>query len=332
MPGGNKTAYQHVKPIFEKIAAQVNGEPCVTYIGPGSSGHFVKMVHNGIEYSLMQLIAEAYDILKNGLQLNNEAIHSVFKEWNEGRLQSFLLEITRDIFAYKNPSTDHFLIDDIKDEAKSKGTGKWTSQFAMDLQAPIPAIDVAVSMRDLSKYKSLRMQLSEKYPKEPTNSPFSNDPSAYLNKLEHAFYFSMVAIYSQGMHLLYLASLEYKYELQLEEIAKIWRGGCIIRSRFLENIFSAFDKNKQLEHLFLDGHIQKQIQATVPSARSVITGAMANGFSVPVFAATLNYFDAIRNHRMPTNLIQAQRDYFGAHTYELTGKEGVFHTKWSANA
>lgn len=330
MPGGDKIAYQHVKPIFEKIAAQVNGEPCVTYIGPGSSGHFVKMVHNGIEYSLMQLIAEAYDIMKNGLQLNNEAIHAVFREWNEGRLQSFLLEITRDIFAFKNPGTDHFLIDDIKDEAKSKGTGKWTSQFAMDLQAPIPAIDVAVSMRDLSKYKALRTQLAEKYPQENGSSPLSNDPSAYLNKLEQAFYFSMVAIYAQGIHLLYLASLEYKYELQLEQIAKIWRGGCIIRSRFLEDIFSAFDKNKELEHLFLDASIQSQIQSAVPSARSVITGAMASGFSVPVFAASLNYFDAIRNHRMPTNLIQAQRDYFGAHTYELIGKEGVFHTQWVA--
>jgi len=329
MPGGDKVAYQHVKPIFEKIAAQVNQEPCVTYIGPGASGHFVKMVHNGIEYALMQMIAETYDLLKNGLELKNEAIHEVFKQWNDGRLQSFLMEITRDIFAFKNPGADHLLLDDIKDAAKSKGTGKWTSQFAMDLQAPIPAIDVAVSMRDVSKFKALRTQLAEVYP--PIPHPLTNDTAAYLVKLEQAVFFNTIVIYAQGMHLLYLASAEYKYDLKLAEIAKIWRGGCIIRSRFLEDIYAAFKGNKDLAHLFLDSNIQSLIQGSVSDARSVVTGAMASGFSVPVYASSLNYFDALRSQRMPTNLIQAQRDYFGAHTYELSGKEGVFHTHWTSN-
>lgn len=329
MPGGDKDAYQHMKPIFDKIAAQVNGEPCVTYIGPGASGHFVKMVHNGIEYAIMQLLSETYDLMKKGLQMDNEAIHEVFKDWNNGRLQSFLMEITQDIFAYKDPNTSDYLLDEIKDEAKSKGTGKWTSQFAMDLQSPIPAIDVAVSMRDLSKYKSLRLQLAKKYPNDNADQPLSDNTAEYLVQLEQAFYFAMTAIYAQGMHLLYLASIEYKYDLKLEEIAKIWRGGCIIRSRFLEDIYAAFDKNKKLEHLFLDENIQSSIKANLPNARLVITGAMSQGYAVPVFSASLNYFDALRTGRMPTNLIQAQRDYFGAHTYELVGKEGVFHTSWA---
>jgi 6-phosphogluconate dehydrogenase len=329
MPGGDKQAYQHVRTIFEKIAAQVNSEPCVTYIGPGASGHFVKMVHNGIEYALMQLIAETYGILKNGLRMDNHSIHNVFKNWNDGRLQSFLLEITSDIFAFKNPDTQHLLLDDIKDEAKAKGTGKWTSQYAMDLQLPIPAIDVAVSMRDLSKYKSLRTQLASAFPNKNAQYLLAENQSEYLVQLEQAFYFSMITIYAQGMHMLYRASEEYKYDLQLDQIAKIWRGGCIIRSMFLEDIFAAFQKKNKLDHLFLDKKIQSEINNNMEAARSVVTGAMANGFSVPVFSASLNYFDAMRTGRMTTNLIQAQRDYFGAHTYELVGKEGVFHTHWS---
>lgn len=328
MPGGDKQAYQHVQPIFEKIAAQVNGEPCVTYIGPGASGHFVKMVHNGIEYALMQLIAETYGILKNGLRMDNHSIHLIFKNWNDGRLKSFLLEITRDIFTFKNPGTQHLLLDDIKDEAKSKGTGKWTSQYAMDLQLPIPAIDVAVSMRDLSKYKSLRTQLASIFPNDNGHS-LTENKDEYLLQLEQAFYFSMITIYAQGMHLLYRASEEYNYDLQLDQIAKIWRGGCIIRSAFLEDIFSAFQKNKKLDHLFLDNKIKSEINTNIKAARSVVTGAMTAGIPIPVFAASLNYFDAMRTGRMTTNLIQAQRDYFGAHTYELIGKEGVFHTHWS---
>jgi len=326
MPGGDKDAYNVMKPILESIAAKVDGAPCVTYIGPGASGHFVKMVHNGIEYGLMQLIAETYEILKKGLKLNNDEIGKIFTQWNEGRLKSFLLEITKDIFAYKAPGADHLLLDDIKDEAKAKGTGKWTSQVAMDLQAPIPTIDTAVSMRDLSKYKQLREQAAELYSKGEIS--LSVNKEEFLVALEQAFYFNMIISYAQGMHLLARASEEYKYDLKLDQIAKIWRGGCIIRSEFLNDIYNAYQKNASLAHLLLDGHVHDLVAAAVPGARKVLTASIAAGIATPAYASSLSYFDAFRSKRMPSNLTQAQRDYFGAHTYELIGKEGVFHTQW----
>ncbi len=328
MPGGDKEAYNVMKPILESIAAKVDGEPCVTYIGPGASGHFVKMVHNGIEYGLMQLIAETYEVLKKGLQLDNEAIGKIFGQWNAGRLQSFLLEITEEIFQYKEPGSDHLLLDDIKDEARAKGTGKWTSQVAMDLESPIPTIDAAVEMRDLSKYKSLRVSLSALY--STTDAPLTVDKVAFLAELEQAFYFSTIISYAQGMQLLSKASEEYKYNLQLAQIAKIWRGGCIIRSGFLNNIFAAYKKDTTLQHLLLDEGVQKLVLETVSGTRSVLSKAVAAGIAMPAYSASLSYFDNLRNQRMPSNLIQAQRDYFGAHTYELTGKDGVFHTKWGS--
>ncbi|MEO8148319.1 MAG: NADP-dependent phosphogluconate dehydrogenase [Bacteroidia bacterium] len=327
MPGGDKEAYKHVKHIFEVIAAQVNDEPCVTYIGPGASGHFVKMVHNGIEYALMQLIAETYDLLKKGLKLNNNNIHDIFKQWNEGRLQSFLLEITAGIFAFKEDGADAFLIDEIKDEAKAKGTGKWTSQVAMDLQVSIPVIDTAVSMRDLSKYKSLRKQMAAMF-RETSQTSITQNKNEYLVNLEQAFYFSMVITYAQGMHLLFTASHELKYNLELDRIAKIWRGGCIIRSSFLENIYPAFHNNANLEHILSDETIATQIKDCLPGIRAIVSNAAANGIAIPAYAASLNYFDYLRSEKMPSNLIQAQRDYFGAHTYERIDKEGVFHTDW----
>ncbi len=325
MPGGDKEAYNVMKPILESIAAKVDGAPCVTYIGPGASGHFVKMVHNGIEYAIMQLIAETYELLKNGLQFTNEQIHGVFEKWNEGRLSSFLIEITRDILTYKAPGTDHLLIDDIKDEARAKGTGKWTSQVAYDLESPIPAIDISVTMRDLSKYKAIRTQASGVYGK---SEPLTADKEAFLNALEDAFYFSMITTYAQGMFLLSRASKEYSYDLHLDEIAKIWRGGCIIRSKFLENIYGAYGKNKDLEHLLLDSDVSKLILASQTGIRTVVGAAVAAGIAVPAYAASLSYFDNFRTERMPSNLTQAQRDYFGAHTYELVGKTGTFHTQW----
>jgi len=329
MPGGNKQAYLQVKPILEKIAAQVKGEPTVTYIGPGAAGHFVKMVHNGIEYALMQLIAETYEVLKKGLQLDNEAIHAVFQQWNKGRLQSFLLEITRDIFAFKKPGANHLLLDDIKDEAKAKGTGKWTSQVAMDLNLPISVIDTAVSMRDLSKYKLLRTQASAIYSDEK-DVPLTDTPDDYIAGLEQAFYFCMVTAYAQGMHLLTKASQELNYNLKLDQIAKIWRGGCIIRSAFLEDIYSAYKTNKKLEHLLLDPAIQIDLKKSLPGIRKVVSDAANHGLALPAYAASLSYFDSFRSKKLPANLIQAQRDYFGAHTYELIGKEGVFHTEWQS--
>ncbi len=327
MPGGDKEAYQVVQPMFEAIAARVDGAPCVTYIGPGAAGHFVKMVHNGIEYGLMQLIAETYAVLKTGLGMDNDAIGQVFAQWNAGRLQSFLLDITKDIFVFKAPNTDHLLLDDIKDEARSKGTGKWTSQVAMDLELPIPTIDTAVAMRDLSKYKALREQLAGLY--GPVAGQLPVEREAFLAQLEQAFYFSMAITYAQGMHLLAKASKDYSYDLQLAEIAKIWRGGCIIRSGFLNEIFNAYQQTPDLAHLLLDGQVQKLVTEAVPGSRAVVAAAVAAGLALPGYSASLSYFDSFRTARMPSNLIQAQRDYFGAHTYELVGKEGVFHTQWT---
>ena len=327
MPGGDKDAYETVAPILKQIAAQVNGEPTVAYMGERSAGHFVKMVHNGIEYALMQLISEAYEVLKKNLQLNDQQIHDVFKKWNEGRLQSYLIEITRDIFDFKKPGEDHLLLNDIKDEAKAKGTGKWTSLAAMDLVVPIPIIDIAVSMRDLSKYKDLRTQAAKIYPqKNNSNDNINKDEN--IVHLEEAFYFAMVSAYAQGMHLLYVANKEFDYKLNLDLIAKIWRGGCIIRSEFLEDIYSAYQKKPELKHLFLDEDIHQQILKSIPGIRKMVTDAVLQGIAVPAFSTSLSYFDNFRTEEMPANLIQAQRDFFGSHTYELKGKEGVFHTEW----
>lgn len=326
MPGGDKDAYAVMKPIFEAIAAKVNGAPCVTYIGPGASGHFVKMVHNGIEYGIMQVIAETYEILRKGLKLDNDSIQKIFAQWNAGRLQSFLLDITKDIFAYKAPGADHLLLDDIKDEAKAKGTGKWTSQVAMDLVTPIPTIDTSVSMRDLSKYKQLREKASTLY---GGDIELAGDKDELLVALEQAFYFTSIVTYAQGMHLLSKASEEYKYDLHLGEIAKIWRGGCIIRSEFLNDIFNAYNKDPQLPHLLLDSDVQKLVSETLPGIRKILSGTIAAGVAAPGYASALSYFDAFRSEKMPSNLTQAQRDYFGAHTYELIGKEGTFHTQWT---
>ncbi|MBO3099018.1 NADP-dependent phosphogluconate dehydrogenase [Gelidibacter pelagius] len=329
MPGGDQNAYEIVKPILTKIAAQVKGDPTVAYMGERSAGHFVKMVHNGIEYAIMQLISETYEVLKNGLHMKPEAIYSIFKKWNEGRLQSYLIEITRDILAFKKKGSDHLLLDDIKDEAKSKGTGKWTSQAAMDLNLPIPIIDIAVSMRDLSKYKDLRTKASKIYP-DSEDFQYDNKNDDHVIKLEQAFYFAMVSAYAQGMHLLYRANEEYDYKLNLDLIAKIWRGGCIIRSEFLEDIYTAYQKNSKLKHLFIDDAIHQNLVESIPGIRTVVSEAARNGIAVPAFAAALGYFDNFRSEEMPANLIQAQRDYFGSHTYELIGKEGTFHTEWEA--
>jgi 6-phosphogluconate dehydrogenase len=326
MPGGDPEAYKVVQSIFESVAAKVNGEPCVTYIGPGASGHFVKMVHNGIEYGIMQLLAETYEIMKKGLKMPDEKIHAAFKEWSSGRLQSFLIDITTDILAFKEKGSGHLLLNDIKDEARSKGTGKWTSQVAMDLQTPLSLIDTAVSMRDLSKYKAQRTQAAGLYGNAGATSVNLHDP---VQSIEAALYFSTIIAYAQGMHVLSQASNEFKYDLKMDRIARIWRGGCIIRSAFLEDIYQAYKTNPSLSHLLLDAGIQKKVSGLLTQVRGVMSNAIQGGIAMPAFAAALGYFDAFRSERMPSNLIQAQRDYFGAHTYELIGKEGVFHTEWT---
>eukprot|EP00388_Colpodella_angusta_P014859 GDKJ01037018.1.p1 GENE.GDKJ01037018.1~~GDKJ01037018.1.p1 ORF type:complete len:475 (-),score=56.00 GDKJ01037018.1:78-1502(-) len=325
MPGGDKEAYAVVKDMLEAVSAKVNGEPCVTYIGPGASGHFVKMTHNGIEYAIMQLLAETYNILKTGLNYDNAQIQAVFEKWNNGRLKSFLMEITKDVFLFKDEKTGNLLVDEIKDEAKSKGTGKWTSQVAMDVELPIPSIDAAVSTRNLSKLKKLRVQLDSDFGPADKMEATAN----FIADLEEAFYFAMAGAYAQGMHLLWQASQQYEYELNLAEIAKIWRGGCIIRAEFLEDIYQAYKKQPDLAHLFADENIQQKIKQSLKGTRNVISSAITAGIAIPCYAAAITYFDTLKTGRMPSNLTQAQRDFFGAHTFERIDSEGIFHADWN---
>ncbi|WCT14801.1 NADP-dependent phosphogluconate dehydrogenase [Mucilaginibacter jinjuensis] len=323
MPGGDEQAYERLRPVFEAIAAKVDGEPCVTYLGAGSAGNYVKMVHNGIEYGIMQLISEVYDLLKRGFGISDEKLQQTFAEWNEGDLKSFLLEITGIVLKKTDDETGKLLVNLISDQAKAKGTGKWTSQNAMDLQAPIPTIDAAVNMRDLSKYKEERVEAS----KSLTYTPVAGEEDI-LSAAKDAYYFAMINIYAQGLAQLHIASKEYNYGLNLEEVAKIWRGGCIIRALCLEDFRKAFARNADLPNILLDAEIGKSLVDTQEAARKFVKLAVDKGIPVPAFMTALAYFDAYRSERMATNLIQAQRDYFGAHTYERIDKTGTFHTKW----
>lgn len=323
MPGGDKNAYNVVKSIFEAVSAKVDNTPCVTYLGPGASGHFVKMVHNGIEYGLMQIIAEVYGLMRGPMEMNNEQIQQAFAQWNNGRLNSFLIEITADIFKQQDDLEPGYLIDKIQDRAKSKGTGKWTSQQAMDLQVAVPTIDMAVAMRDLSKYKETRELAEDAYGRIQDKGS-----SLTLADLEDALYFSFIVTYAQGMHMLQIASKEYKYDLSMSEIAKIWRGGCIIRASLLENIYQAY-QDENLSHMMLDPGIIALIHSNEAGMRRVASEAIKFGIGMPATGSTLHYFDMFRISNMPSNLIQAQRDFFGAHTYERIDRDGVFHTNWN---
>ncbi len=327
MPGGPKNAYELVRPVLEAASAKFNNENCVTYLGPGSAGHYVKMVHNGIEYGLMQLISEAYDLMKRGFGLSNEQLHNIFSDWNKKELQSFLIEITADIFSKKDEETGGSLIDKILDEAKQKGTGKWTSEDAMELQVPLPTIDAAVSMRDMSAYKSEREKAAEVLYGPDTKVEEDNKP--FIQQLESALYFGMVTTYAQGMSMLKRASKEYNYNLSLKDVAKIWRGGCIIRAALLEDIRAAFEINPELPNLIVDPALSKQILNRQEDVRAIIKTAIESGIPVPGFAAAIGYFDSYRSAWLPANLVQAQRDYFGAHTYERVDEKGIFHTQWS---
>lgn len=327
MPGGNKDAYERLRPIFEAVAAKVNGEPCVEYLGSGSAGNYVKMVHNGIEYGIMQMISEVYDLLKRGFGVSDEKLQQLFTEWNQSELQSFLVEITGIVLNKIDDETGERLVNLISDQAKAKGTGKWTSQNAMDLQAPIPVIDAAVVMRDLSKYKEERVEASKHYASLNTPSASGADDSLF-EAAKHALFFAMIATYTQGLSQLTLASKEYNYGLNLEQVAKIWRGGCIIRAAVLEDFRKAFERNAGLPNLLLDEEIGKLMTDRVQSIRTFVKTAIDKGIPVPAISAALGYFDAYRSERLPTNLVQSQRDYFGAHTYERTDKQGTFHTNW----
>ncbi len=327
MPGGDKKVYERVAAMLEAISAKVNKEPCVAWLGNGSAGHYVKMVHNGIEYALMQLISETYLLLKQAARMNNDEIHEVFATWNTGRLQSFLIQITASIFTQKDDLTNHRLIDLILDAAHQKGTGAWTSEDALAIQVPVPVIDAAVTARNLSALKSERIKASQQL--EGPASNIISDKTEWIKDLESALYFSMVTAYAQGMALLQQASTEYKYELDFAQIAKIWRGGCIIRASFLEQIREAYQQQPDLQNLMMNQTVASQLNETQKAIRKVIQTAVEKGYPVPGLMASIAYYDGYRSEWLPANLIQAQRDYFGAHTYERTDRNGVFHTHWA---
>lgn len=327
MPGGNREAYQHVKPIFEAVSAKYNGEPCVAYLGPKSAGNYVKMVHNGIEYGLMQLTSEIYDVLKKGGDYTNDELHTTYAKWNAGRLQSFLVEITSEIFEQEDDLASGRLVDKILDKAKQKGTGKWTSQNAMDLGIPVPSIDIAVSMREISALKEERVAADKLYDRPQV----AHMDKTKLEKLaEEALYFSFIITYAQGLHQLADASREYGYELDIAEIAKIWRAGCIIRAGLLADITDAFKADQALPNLLLSPTFVEKVQSTVDAARELVSYGAKNGIPLPGLSNSLTYFDAYTSSRLPLNVIQAQRDYFGSHTYERLDREGIFHTEWEA--
>ena len=329
MPGGDAEAYELVRPVFEAIAAKVKGEPCVTYIGPRGAGHYVKMVHNGIEYGDMQLIAEAYDILHRGLGLQAAQLHEIFAEWNRGVLQSYLIEITANIFAKTDPDTGKALVDVIVDEAQQKGTGKWTSQNALDLGAPVPTITAAVDSRIISSYREERLAASKVISgPEPTIKASVDERKALIEAVHQALFAAKICSYAQGMALLRAASQEYGYDLPYGDIARIWRGGCIIRAQFLDDIRAAFERNPNLSNLLLDPYFKEAVESRQQALRTVVRTAVQAGIPCLATSASLAYFDAYRSPRLPANLTQAQRDYFGAHTYRRLDKEGVFHTEW----
>lgn len=326
MPGGDLEAYDVIKPVLEAIAAKVNGEPCTAYMGKDAAGHYVKMVHNGIEYAIMQLISEAYDLLHRGLGLSDEELHDVFAKWNDGELSSFLIEITRDIFKQKDPETGKYLVDLILDKAGAKGTGKWTSQDAMDAGVSIPTIDISVSLRTISAYKDERTQAAQLY--ASTHKPLNVDKETFIKQLGDALLFGMIISYAQGLALLVKASDELQMDIPLKDVVKIWRGGCIIRSVLLEKYYQAYTKNPKLSNILLDADIAQLAKEKVEGLREVVALAAKSSIAAGGLQTALAYFDAYTTDRMPTNLIQAQRDYFGAHTYQRIDKEGTFHTEW----
>ncbi|KYD09749.1 6-phosphogluconate dehydrogenase, decarboxylating [Parageobacillus caldoxylosilyticus] len=327
MPGGQKEAHELVRPIFEAIAAKVDGEPCTTYIGPDGAGHYVKMVHNGIEYGDMQLIAEAYFLLKHVLGLNAQELHEVFAEWNKGELNSYLIEITADIFTKIDEETGKPLVDLILDKAGQKGTGKWTSQNALDLGVPLPIITESVFARFISAMKDERVKAS-KLLSGPAVKPFEGDRAHFIEAVRRALYMSKICSYAQGFAQMRAASEEYNWNLQYGNIAMIFRGGCIIRAQFLQKIKEAYDRDPQLPNLLLDPYFKDIVENYQEALREIIAIAVMRGIPVPAFSSALAYYDSYRTETLPANLIQAQRDYFGAHTYERVDKEGIFHTEW----
>ena len=327
MPGGQKHAYELVAPILKKIAAVAeDGEACVTYIGSDGAGHYVKMVHNGIEYGDMQLIAEAYSLLKHGLNLSNDELATTFTEWNKGELNSYLIDITKDIFTKKDEE-GKYLVDVILDEAANKGTGKWTSQSSLDLGEPLSLITESVFARYISSLKDQRVAAS-KVLSGPKAQVFSGDKAEFVEKVRRALYLGKIVSYAQGFSQLRAASEEYSWDLNYGEIAKIFRAGCIIRAQFLQKITDAYAQDASIANLLLAPYFKQITDEYQQALRDVVSYAVQNGIPTPTFSAAISYYDSYRSAVLPANLIQAQRDYFGAHTYKRTDKEGVFHTEW----
>jgi 6-phosphogluconate dehydrogenase len=327
MPGGPRASWEIIAPIYRKIAAQVDGEPCCRYMGPDGAGHYVKMVHNGIEYGDMQLICEAYAILKDVAGMNNNELAETFTEWNKGELDSYLIDITAQIFRKKDPETGKALVDVILDKAGQKGTGMWTLQSAIAQSVVISTINAAVEARVISSRKDERVAASKILP-QPKSKKFSDDKKKLIAAVRHALYASKIVSYAQGMELLGAASKQYNWNLNFGDIATIWRGGCIIRAKFLNCIVDAYNRDPALHNLLLDSYFTDIIKNTQDDWRVAVSAAVEYGVAVPAFSASLAYFDSYRSARLPSNLLQAQRDFFGAHTYERVDKPGVFHTEW----
>jgi len=327
MPGGSRESWDVIAPIFRKIAAQVDGEPCCRYMGPDGAGHYVKMVHNGIEYGDMQLIGEAYAILKDVAGLNTEQLAEIFAEWNKGDLDSYLIDITSQIFRKIDPDTGKPLVDVILDKAGQKGTGIWTLQSAIRSSVVISTINAAVEARMISSHKEERVAAAAILP-HPKVAPFKGKPDRLIRAVRDALYTSKIISYAQGMELLRAASVEYKWDLNLGDIVTIWRGGCIIRAKFLNRIRQAYKRDSALPNLLLDRYFTRIIKKTQRNWRVAIMAAVKQGIATPAFSASLAYFDSYRQARLPANLLQAQRDFFGAHTYERIDKPGIFHSEW----
>ncbi|MEO8403739.1 MAG: NADP-dependent phosphogluconate dehydrogenase, partial [Chitinophagaceae bacterium] len=326
MPGGDVQAWSQLKSILEAISAKVNNEPCVAYMGKNAAGHYVKMVHNGIEYAIMQLISEVYDVLKRHLGLSNDELHTLFKKWNEGELQSFLIEITADIFAKDDPDTKERLVDKILDKAGAKGTGKWTSQDAMDLGMPVPVIDMAVIMRSISAVKDERTAAAALY--KPVVKVVSTDKEKIITQLHDALYGATILCYAQGLAMLYKASTDLQMDIPMKDVVKIWRGGCIIRSSLLEIFATAYSAKQIPSNILLNKKVAALLKKKSGNLRKA--GKLAITAKIPAAAllSSISYLDAYSTEQLPVNLIQAQRDYFGAHTYQRIDKEGTFHTEW----
>ncbi|HET7435521.1 MAG TPA: NADP-dependent phosphogluconate dehydrogenase [Thermoanaerobaculia bacterium] len=329
MPGGSRESWEAIRPIFEAIAAKSDSGACVTYCGTDGAGHFVKMVHNGIEYGDMQLIAEAYDILRRGLGLEAGELADIFDEWNRGPLESFLIEITAKIFRVKDPQTGAPLVDKVLDKAGQKGTGKWTAQVALDLAVPIPTIAAAIDARVLSSMKDERVAASRVFDATPANPP--NDRDAFIRDVHDALYAAKICSYAQGMALIQAGSREWKWDIDMREIARIWKAGCIIRARFLDSIMRAYERDAKLPNLLLDDDFAGHLRDTQAAWRRCVAAAQDRGIPTPAFSASLAYFDSYRTASLPQNLTQAQRDLFGAHTYQRNdaGADAPFvHTQW----